>query len=121
MSTERKCMITLINSYGSIIRDVQFQHCNGYGDWIQLIVQLNPNEEAGPWEVIYRTGINANTDHWYVSFKNENGIRFDNDHDFDCSPDKDEEGQMIRAIITRTTLVIQLTESGCEEDLRSAS
>lgn len=119
MSTERRCQVLLVNSYGSRIHDVTFQHRNGYGDWIQTVGAMENNATAGPWEVMYRTGLNTNTDHWYVSFRNENNIHFDNDPDFDCSPDADEEGQTIRAIITRTKLVIQLAESGCEEPLRS--
>ena len=52
LSTGRRCMIKLVNGYGSRIRDVQFQHRNGYGDWIQSLPTMDNNAEAGPWEVV---------------------------------------------------------------------
>src|SRR3954451_18483841 len=104
MSTQRKCRVWLVNSTGEVITDVTFTHRNGRNDWTDHYARIDPNDSLGPREVTYYTGLGSPTDHWHVIFVDSKNDRWDNDPDFDCSPDADEEGKDIRVIITSQKL-----------------
>jgi hypothetical protein len=120
MATARTCRVVLNNSFGQRITNVSLKHRNdGIGDFDENVGTMENNSTAGPFNCRYETGFNSSTDHWQVTFTDENGITRTNDLGFDCSPESEDEGKTINVIIAQRLIVTLSDGDKCEEEFRT--
>lgn len=123
MITHHTANVVFVNNWGSHITNVSLCHTfdDPFPPSFAQLGGIDDGQQAGPWEIGYKTGFGSPNDYWYVFFTDETGKEWTNAMFFcnmEGADSNTHSGVVVKLSVTQDEgFVVDMPSGGCRKML----